>query len=130
MVAVDKYMQMCEDGIEGRTSQKVIRQKGNLVYREELSALPKAGGSLPHGRGGFFYEYSLASLEDLCLIVDEKIQTIVCFGVSAEALRQLVLENHLRGIDRIVPVGSAMNIDVFWDGYDIVRALSRVVCLQ
>jgi len=130
MTAVDKYTQMCEDGIKGRTLQRVIRQGGNLIYREELSALPKASDTPPRGRGGFFYEYSLASLEELCSIVDEKYQTIVYFGISAEALRQLVLENHLRGIDRIVPIGSAMDIDIIWDGFDIVRTLSRVVQLQ
>ncbi len=127
MTAVDKYMQLCEDGIQGRTRQKVIRQNGNLLYREELSALPEAGGIPPRGRGGFFYEYRLSSLEELCSIVDEKFQTILCFGVPVETLQRLVLENHLRGVDRIVPVGSAMEIDIIWDGFDIVRSLSRVV---
>jgi len=33
----------------------------------------------------------------------------------------------LSGIDRIVPVGKALDMDVTWDGYDIVRSLSRVI---
>lgn len=130
MTAIEKYTQVCEDGIEGRTLQSVTRQNGNLLYREELSELFEAGKALPRGRGGFFYEYRLRSLEEMSSLVDERYQTIVNFGVPAEDIRQLVLRNHLRGIDRIVPVGSAMDIDVIWDGYDIVRMLSRVIDLQ
>lgn len=35
----------------------------------------------------------------------------------------------LRGIDRIVPIGQAMDIGATWDGCDLVRTLSRVISL-
>ena len=38
-----------------------------------------------------------------------------------------VFKNRLSGIDRIVPVGEALDIGVIWDGYDIVRSLSRII---
>jgi hypothetical protein len=52
---------------------------------------------------------------------------VTYYGADKNALRDFVIKNSLRGIDRIVPVGSALDIGVVWDGYDIVRALSRVV---
>ena len=33
--------------------------------------------------------------------------------------------NSLRGIDRIAPVGHTMDFALTWDGYDLIRTLSR-----
>ena len=60
-------------------------------------------------------------------MVTEKFQTITQFGVDAVQLAQQIAAAHLRGIDRIVPIGKAMDIGVFWDGHDLIRELSRVV---
>ncbi len=129
MTAVDKYTQLCQDGIDRPEVRGAVRQNGNLLYRVELSALPGDCTAL-RGQGGYFYEYGLHTLDELCPVVTEKYQTVTYFGVPSEELRALVLENRLRGIDRIVPVGSALDIGLIWDGYDIVRMLSRIVDVQ
>ena len=49
------------------------------------------------------------------------------FGVDKTELRDFVVNNRLSGIDRIVPIGKALDMDVIWDGYDIVRSLSRII---
>ncbi len=67
------------------------------------------------------------TLEGLCPIVNEKYQTLTYFGVEAEKLQEMVMKNCLRGIDRIVPVGKAMDIGIVWDGYDIIGILSRII---
>lgn len=126
MTAVDKYTQLCEDAIEHAEVRRVLRQEGNLLYRAQLDSLPAEATEL-RGKGGYFYEYDLRSLDELCGIVNEKYQTLTYFGVDAQQVRELVLQKRLRGIDRIVPVGAAMDIDIVWDGYDLVRVLSRVV---
>ena len=33
----------------------------------------------------------------------------------------------LRGIDRVVPVGRALDMDIVWDGYDLIGSLSRLI---
>ncbi len=129
MTAVDKYTRLCQDAIERPEVKAVFRQKGNLVYRAELAELPKNSTTF-RGNGGYFYEYRLRSLDELCGIVDEKYQTVTVYGVAPEEIRQVVLRNRLRGVDRVVPVGKAMDIGVIWDGYDIVTMLSRVVSTQ
>lgn len=130
MMAVDKYAHLCEDAIKHREIAHISRQGGNLLYRAELSVLPAEEKTALRGKGGYFYEYDLRSLDELCGIVDEKYQTLTYFGIDPEKVRELVISNCLTGIDRIVPVGSAMDIDVIWDGYDIVTMLSRTVDMR
>ena len=45
-------------------------------------------------------------------------------------IRNLVASQNLRGIDRVVPVGSAIDMGLVWDGYDIVASLSREIVFQ
>lgn len=123
--AVDKYVRLCEDAADGLPIRRAVRM-GNMTYRVELSVLPEDITAL-RGKCGYFYEYDLASLRELSPHITEKVQTLTYFGPEPETLRQWVLEDRLRGVDRIVPVGRAMDINVIWDGYDIVRALSRIV---
>ena len=124
-VAVDKYTALCEEAISNPALKSATR-KTNLIYRVELKTL--TSDLMEHrGHGGFFYEYSLKNWEELFSVVTEKFQTVTCFGVDKEAFCEAVVAARLRGIDRIVPVGKAMDIGVFWDGHDLVRELSRIV---
>lgn len=126
-VAVDKYTLMCEEAVNNLMVLNCTRA-GNLLYRVELSALPD--DLVAHrGKGGFFFEHSLRDREELFSVATEKFQTITQFGIDVEELRRQIVARGLRGIDRIVPVGQAMNIGLIWDGYDLVRVLSRRVCI-
>jgi len=127
MTAMDKYTQLCEDAVDYPEIERVVRLGGNLLYRAELSRLPEEAGTKLRGRGGYFYEADIAAPEEICPLVDEKYQTLTYFGVEPQRFRRMVIGNRLRGVDRIVPVGSAMDIGVVWDGYDIVGMLSRIV---
>ena len=124
-VAVDKYTLFCEEAVGNENIQSVTR-KGNLLYRLELKSLPPDIVS-HRGKAGFFFEYALKSREDLFKVVTEKFQTITQFGIDAAELARQIAAANLRGIDRIVPIGKAMDIGVFWDGHDLIRELSRRV---
>ena len=39
------------------------------------------------------------------------------------------IENGVRGVDRIVPLGKTMELEFFWDGLDMIDAMSRYVDL-
>ena len=124
-VAVDKYTNLCEESISNE-NLKCARRTGNLLYRMELKSLTP--DIINHrGKGGFFYEYVLSDWEELVAVVTEKFQTVTCFGIDTESLRDWIISSHLKGIDRIVPVGKAMDIGSIWDGHDLVRSLSRIV---
>lgn len=126
--AVDKYIQFCNDAInEGENIS--IRRKTNLLYHADIAEL--SGNIMEcRGRCGYFYEYNAESIDSMSNVVTEKFQTLTYFGVNPETVRDWVIQNRLRGIDRIVPFGSALDINVIWDGYDIVRMLSRLVNIQ
>ena len=127
MTAVDKYVQLCGDAIECPEAFGAVHQEGNLLYRVQLSALPKSNADKLRGQGGYFYEYNLSSIDEIGDIVNEKFQTVSYFGIDPEEVRNFVMERRLTGIDRIVPVGRAMDIGVVWDGYDLITMLSRVI---
>lgn len=124
-VSVDKYTKFCEDAIDFDVIEKTQHQ-GNLLYRSELRELTSEVENI-RGKGGYFYEYCMENIEEFFKLVNEKYQTITYFGVDAEDLRQKIIQSNLTGIDRIVPIGKAMEIGVIWDGHDIVNELSRKI---
>ena len=66
-------------------------------------------------------------INNLAHVINSKYQTLTYFGIDKSELLGFVVKNRLSGIDRIVPVGKALDMDVMWDGYDIVRSLSRII---
>lgn len=124
-VSVDKYTLFCTEAVSNDNAESFTRD-GNLLYREEVKALTP--DIINHrGKGGYFFEHSLKDVRELCAVITEKFQTITYFGIDATVLREELIAANIRGIDRIVPVGKAMDIDVIWDGHDLVRELSRIV---
>lgn len=124
-VGIDKYTNMYEDILDGKPIDKIVRQT-NLLYRAEISKLDGDITKL-RGKGGYFYEYTLSDIKEIAPFVTDKFQTVTYFGVDPEMIREFVISNYLRGIDRIVSIGKAMDIDIIWDGFDLVRMLSRYV---
>ena len=62
--------------------------------------------------------------------VNNKYQTLTYFGLSKNVLRNFILDNRLEGIDRIVPIGQALDINFFWDGYDLNKILTRIIDIR
>lgn len=122
---IEKYCLLCEKAIELDCISNFEKHE-NFIYRVELTDLPDG---MDHCRGkyGFFYEYTTSDLNSTRHIITEKYQTLTYFGVDKNVLRDYVFKNRLPGLDRIVPIGSALDIGVIWDGYDIVSSLSRIV---
>jgi hypothetical protein len=126
--AVDKYVQLCKAGIEYDFVESSVRYD-NLLYRLQLKYLPE---NLEQYRGkfGLFFEYDLNNREELVTCINTKFQTLTYFGVDPEQLRDWIIQKQLHGIDRIVPIGSALDISVIWDGYDIIKTLSRIIDIK
>jgi hypothetical protein len=124
VASVDKFTQACRDAIDLDCVAE-MRRGDNRIYRLCLNAL--TGETVNRKCGsGYFYEYATERLDDLVAVVTSRVQTLTYFGVPREDLASFVRQNRVRGIDRIVPVGAAMDIGLIWDGYDLIRTLSRV----
>lgn len=127
VVAVDKMLAVCRTGI-AEPQARLENGYDNRIVRIQISKLDKR---LPDWRcaGGLFHEYITDSLLDLAGIVDEKYQTLSYYGVEPELLQTIIMEQGLRGIDRIVPVGKTAEMGLIWDGMDMIRTMSRLVAL-
>jgi hypothetical protein len=122
--AMDKLTQACRDAIElGCVSS--LERYDNDIYLIGLDSLAPGIETRRCG-AGYFYEHVTTDLDDVAPVVTRKYQTLTRFGVDKALLASLVERHRLTGIDRIVPVGSAMDIGLLWDGYELVRTLSRI----
>ena len=123
--AVDKYTLLCHNAIE-LNNIRCFKKHSNYVYRIAIDSLPDNMDTL-RGKCGYFYEYDTYDINSIAHIINSKYQTLTYFGVDKSQLLDFVVKNRLSGIDRIVPVGKALDIEVIWDGYDIVKSLSRII---
>lgn len=74
---------------------------------------------------GLVAEVVLENLPELATQLDDRDQTLVQFGFDAEQLQQLLYALSNRAIDRIVPLGRALDFHHVWDGTNLLGALTR-----
>lgn len=122
--AVDKYTNLLSFLI-GDDDVMHVRRYGNRLIVVGLPRLPEGVDRL-RGQFGLFWELSAFDLTVLSG-VSSRLQTLTIFGLDTAAIANFVVEQRLRGIDRIVPVGRALDLGLVWDGHDLVGLLSRIV---
>ncbi|MDO4551448.1 MAG: acyl-CoA reductase [Planctomycetia bacterium] len=123
--AVEKLTRLFSNYMNFSGIFPVIRHS-NKLWRAELSWIPENLSEL-RGRFGLFYEKAVTSVEELTPFINRKFQTVTCFGMDAGRIVEILLAQGAMGVDRITKVGEALNIGVIWDGYDIIKTLSRVI---
>lgn len=74
---------------------------------------------------GFYFEKDIDSLDEIVGVCDLRCQTLTYFGVPKEELVAFIERTRPSGIDRCVPIGKSMDFTLVWDGYDLIRQLSR-----
>ena len=80
-----------------------------------------------HSGESQLYWIHISSLLQLTEFIDEKCQTIGYFGVEKQELLKTIDQMPISSIDRVVPIGKALDFDIVWDGYDLFSQLSRKV---
>lgn len=111
-----------------REGVRKVPMEDNLIVRMQVDRLDD-GLMDWKDNSGYFFEYScrdIGELEEIC--GNTHCQTISYLG-SKEMLRGL-LSLHLKGVDRIVPMGQAMDFELIWDGYRLLEQLSRTVRIR
>lgn len=68
---------------------------------------------------GYVYYDIVDSLNKLPEYVDPKTQTITYWGIEENDLKDILNFTPIESIDRIVPIGQALDFDYIWDGYNI-----------
>lgn len=127
-VSIEKYVRVSSDACAGRV-EHIFRDSHSYLYLvsldDDVSVLEDC-----RGVGGYFYERDIVSFDDVVPFVNEKYQTVSYYGVAAREIADALLRGCSKGIDRIVPIGKAMDIDIVWDGYDLVDVLSRTIDMR
>jgi hypothetical protein len=80
-----------------------------------------------HCGGGLLFECRVNTLGDVAVVVGRKDQTLTHYGFAADELRVFARRLNGRGIDRMVPVGRALDFHRFWDGHDLLQEFVRRV---
>ncbi len=118
---MDKYVQFCDDAV--RMDGVSLKRYSNYVNVVTVAGIDTSR----RGSCGYFYQARVENLDSALLNLGEVVQTVTCFGIKPQDIIDRVLALHIAGVDRVVPVGKALDIGVIWDGMDIVGSLSRII---
>lgn len=122
--ASDKYVMLCKY-VMNNSGLSVDRWE-NLLYVISLKELPEEITGL-RGQYGLFFQYNIESLDELVVHVKKNVQSCLYYGIDSDDIKQMVIDNGIPGIDRVVEFGHGLDIGVIWDGYDLVREMSRII---
>ncbi|MBS3914082.1 MAG: hypothetical protein KG003_06255 [Bacteroidetes bacterium] len=113
-----KLMQETMDAIRGN-AKNILNEKTELVFCElaENAALPENCG------GGYFYTRKFGEIKELEFMMGKGFQTLTYWGLNKDQIEMLANVSAGKGIDRIVPVGKALEFGHIWDGYNLVEEL-------
>jgi len=79
---------------------------------------------------GFFFEQNIKTLNEILPICGEQLQTLTYYGLTQDEITAFINDNKPKGIDRAVPAGRSMDFALTWDGYDLIREMSRKVDIR
>ena len=123
--AVEKYTLLCKKINFLRNNCNFIKYE-NYIYILKLKKLVNNLDEL-RGKWGLFFEYETNNLNKISIFLNKKFQTMTYFGLDKNFCKKIVVDNLTDGIDRIVPIGQALDINLNWDGFDLNKSLTRVL---
>ena len=115
-------------GLAAAGAASSVRFAGNAVTALTLTDT----GVLPRrwlGAGAFPF-VPVTSLDELVPVMTRQDQTFSHFGFAPGELTAFATALGGRGVDRIVPFGSALTFSSIWDGFDLTREFTRLTTLQ
>ena len=73
------------------------------------------------------FVFEVSEIDEVINLLSENNQTIVCIGINEEIKKKISKKAILQGTNRVVNAGNALNMNIYWDGYDIVSYLSKEI---
>lgn len=80
--------------------------------------------------GGFLGAVHLGTLVELLPWISRKTQTLSTFGFTRDELTNFALLANGKGVDRIVPIGTALDFSDVWDGKNLLLEMMRLVTIE
>ena len=128
----DKYTDLClnlasdVNGVIKKYDIVKVTRYENQLYVLRLKNVPDSIERL-RGRFGMFFECQISELEEIKECISEKVQTVAVAGIDKNLVHEFVINNSLRGIDRVVSFGDTLNIGLIWDGYNLITEMCRII---
>lgn len=104
---------------------KHINTENNILNIVRLPYLKSEIKKL-HCGNGIFFEYFAHNFSEFINLIQPNDQTITYYGINKEELIEVLMEKP-NGIDRIVPIGQALDFNYIWDGYNFLNYLTREI---
>jgi hypothetical protein len=80
--------------------------------------------------GGFFWECFIDNIDLIVEKIKPGDQTLSYFGFASDELKRFAELIQTRGVDRIVPIGKALDFATVWDGYDLLKEMTRYITID
>lgn len=125
----EKYGLLCYKITDGLDIRKVNRYRSNRLYVCDLQSISEGMVEKLRGKFGLFYQCDIDNWDALGIMNNEKVQTCAYYGIEPSELQRWIAGKCIVGIDRIVPFGSTLDIDVDWDGYSLIAQMSRCIAI-
>jgi len=122
--AAEKLFSISHSAINSRVDFKALRSDFRVV---RLRANEIKNFDTVKCEFGTFLEASIANLDELNEMINDRFQTIAYFGVSRRDIENAIFKDDGMGVDRIVPIGRAFDMGHVWDGYNVIKMLSRTI---
>ena len=127
-IAVDKYTHLIQNTINQKNFNKLKMFKNNIYIIDPNKNLKNIENM--RGKSGTFFQKNIINLDELKQYITKKCQTITYYGLEKNEIKSFILKNNLFGVDRVVPIGQGLEISSIWDGYDIIKSLSRIINVE
>lgn len=124
---INKLVAECSMAIESKIEKVEIKSPFiNIIKIKDFKEIKEN----LHCGAGLFYEMEVKEFSEILPFMTKKHQTISQFGFSKKELTKIIYEFMPIGIDRIVPIGNAMNFNYIWDGYDLLSEFCREISVE
>tara|TARA_B100000795_G_scaffold269778_1_gene260356 strand:- start:2420 stop:3613 length:1194 start_codon:yes stop_codon:yes gene_type:complete len=125
---VDKYTNLMKNIIIHDNFNKIDMYQNNLYVIDVNNKINIIDDI--RGKNGTFFQKNIKNLSEIKKFISKKCQTLTYFGFEKKELEFFLLNNNLKGVDRAVAIGNALNINPIWDGFDIINELSRIITIE
>lgn len=125
---LNKFLLINKDYNENFKTLNSYSDKLHIVTLKRLSA----NQHQIRGQWGLFYQYNLNyNTSQITRLLSTKYQTLTYFGFKKNFFKKNFFNKEgLKGLDRIVPIGNALELDFNWDGYDLHKFLTREITIR
>ena len=122
-----RYVFSSSLAINGAIKKSDISFKHNEITFLKANIISHSSFRNGHPGNGTLIQFFLLKLTDIIKYIRPEDQTLSVYGFSENEISALLSSLINRGIDRVVPIGQALEFNNIWDGVDLLETMSRKI---